>query len=203
MGDSVGTREILDGRMVIRPFVVRTMGVNINPNTVESVRRAGFQVVEDAPLDGGSIFRFIEAVRPGPAEEEHPEPESVAGVRRSARGAREVDVAARRRPLRPEAYRPRKSRLLAAMFTASRPERFARVSDARPGSGKGRRPRPRSRSEPGKDLVIVVDPRPAIEIFPGFRDKSRWRSREALRFRDLARLRRRQRARSTLRLRAS
>jgi len=33
------------------------------------------QTLEDEPLDGEGIFGFIEAVRPGPDEDEHFEPE--------------------------------------------------------------------------------------------------------------------------------
>ncbi len=64
------------GRLMdwLNPLVVRTMGVNINRDTVDAVRRAGFHVREDRPLDPGGIFRLIEAVRPEPTEREDRDP---------------------------------------------------------------------------------------------------------------------------------
>ena len=59
------------GRLMdwLNPFAVRAMGVNINRDTVETVRRAGFEIEEDRPLDRRRIFRLIEAVRPSADED--------------------------------------------------------------------------------------------------------------------------------------
>ena len=54
------------GRLMdwLNPVAVRTMGVNINRDTVEEVRRAGFRISDDRSLGAGGIFRLIEAIRP-------------------------------------------------------------------------------------------------------------------------------------------
>jgi ubiquinone/menaquinone biosynthesis C-methylase UbiE len=60
----------------LNPLVVRTMGVNINRDTVENVRRAGFGIQDVRSLDGLGNFKLIEAAPsdPGPTEgkKEHP-----------------------------------------------------------------------------------------------------------------------------------
>ncbi len=60
------------GRLMdwMNPLVVRTMGVNIDRDTVGTVRRAGFEIEEDRPLDRRRIFRLIAAVRPQSDEAE-------------------------------------------------------------------------------------------------------------------------------------
>lgn len=59
----------------LNPMAVRTMGVNINRDTAEAVRRAGFRITEDRPLAAGGIFRLIEAVRPDPSERQDHDPD--------------------------------------------------------------------------------------------------------------------------------
>jgi ubiquinone/menaquinone biosynthesis C-methylase UbiE len=44
---------------VFNPIVVRIMGANINRNTVENVRKAGFTIKVDEKLSSGDIFRFV------------------------------------------------------------------------------------------------------------------------------------------------
>ena len=58
----------------LNPPVVRTLGVNINRDSADAVRRAGLQGRENRPLDRGGIFRVIEAVPPGPTQRETHDP---------------------------------------------------------------------------------------------------------------------------------
>ena len=54
---------------LLNPLIVRLGGENINRNTVENVRRAGFQIEEVRPFLGG-LIRLIQASSPGGQEKE-------------------------------------------------------------------------------------------------------------------------------------